>query len=75
MSSIAGKIAPPLFGAYSASKFALEGLTDAQKAAAFEYVGRSMAGGEGRAQFNLRPCFVSVWRRVSMLMAAPHMFQ
>ena len=29
MSSIAGKIAPPLFGAYSASKFALEGLTDA----------------------------------------------
>lgn len=29
MSSIAGKVAPPLFGAYSASKYALEGLTDA----------------------------------------------
>jgi NAD(P)-dependent dehydrogenase (short-subunit alcohol dehydrogenase family) len=29
ISSIVGKIAPPLFGAYSGSKFALEGLTDA----------------------------------------------
>jgi NAD(P)-dependent dehydrogenase (short-subunit alcohol dehydrogenase family) len=29
MSSIAGKVALPLFGAYSASKFALEGMTDA----------------------------------------------
>ena len=29
MSSIAGKLAPPLFGAYSASKHAVEGLTDA----------------------------------------------
>ena len=29
LSSIAGKLAIPLFGAYSASKFALEGMTDA----------------------------------------------
>ncbi len=29
ISSVAGKFAPPLFGAYSGSKFALEGLTDA----------------------------------------------
>lgn len=29
VSSIAGKIAPPLYGSYSGSKFALEGLTDA----------------------------------------------
>jgi len=37
MSSIAGKVAPPLFGAYSASKHALEGLTDALRLEMFPF--------------------------------------
>jgi NAD(P)-dependent dehydrogenase (short-subunit alcohol dehydrogenase family) len=37
ISSVVGKVAPPLFGAYGASKFALEGLTDALRLESYPF--------------------------------------